>query len=286
MAADISIQIMSYRVALPRCGSDFLNACNKLLHGLPQHRQRKSSQALAANIPQFHATNSQASGSLPRQDTDRSCKKCGKEKSTTATAAKEPVACKGEDSIISHPGLPCQYMGHIVSMPKHQPRLAISSLPKKWKLGEHILGGTWKRRSRSLKLEWWSPTVGAYPTQAKCDWFWIRALGLPLQLWSEKVMKQIGDECGGWLETEEETMLKNHLRWARIKVKGRLEEIPRFVEVADGDTVFSLPIWVEAPARYRKVNGGKLFQREERDKIWKEVDSLAGSLKMKETEYE
>ncbi|KAF3618704.1 hypothetical protein FXO38_33296 [Capsicum annuum] len=213
-------------------------------------RQRKSSQALAANIPQFHATNSQASGSLPRQDTDR----CGKEKSTTATAAKEPVACKGEDSIISHP--------------------------------EHILGGTWKRRSRSLKLEWWSPTVGAYPTQAKCDWFWIRALGLPLQLWSEKVMKQIGDECGGWLETEEETMLKNHLRWARIKVKGRLEEIPRFVEVADGDTVFSLPIWVEAPARYRKVNGGKLFQREERDKIWKEVDSLAGSLKMKETEYE
>ncbi|PHU25136.1 hypothetical protein BC332_03468 [Capsicum chinense] len=119
-------------------------------------------------------------------------------------------------------------------------------------IAEHILGGSWKRRDRSLKLEWWSPTVGAYPTQAKFDWFWIRALGLPLQLWSEKVMKQIGDECGGWLETEEETMLKNHLRWARIK----------------------------APARYRKVNGGKLVQREERDKIWKEA------LKMKETKYE
>lgn len=56
------------------------------------------------------------------------------------------------------------------------------------------------------------------------------------------------------METEEETLLKNRMRWACIKVKGPLKEIPRFVEVTDGDIVFSLPIWVEALARYRMVN--------------------------------
>lgn len=154
------------------------------------------------------------------------------------------------------------------------------------KIAEHILGGEWKRQGKSLKLEWWSPTTGAYSFHAKFHWFWIRALGLPLQLWSEKVMKKIGDQCGGWLETEEETLLKNHMRWARIKVKGPLEEIPRFIEIVDGDIVFSLPIWVEAPARYKMVNEYKLDHRDERDKSRKKVDSLFGSLKEKETEYE
>ncbi|KAG5624591.1 hypothetical protein H5410_009809 [Solanum commersonii] len=32
-------------------------------------------------------------------------------------------------------------------------------------------------------------------------------------------MKEIGKKCRGWLKTEEETELKNHLRWARIKGK-------------------------------------------------------------------
>ncbi|WMV45908.1 hypothetical protein MTR67_039293 [Solanum verrucosum] len=41
-----------------------------------------------------------------------------------------------------------------------------------------------------------------------------------LHLWSEKVMKEIGEKCGGWIENKEETELKNYLRWARILVKG------------------------------------------------------------------
>ncbi|PHU07654.1 hypothetical protein BC332_24143 [Capsicum chinense] len=45
----------------------------------------------------------------------------------------------------------------------------------------------------------------------------FRVLGLPLQLWNSDTMKKIGDECGGWLENEEETELRNHLRWARIR---------------------------------------------------------------------
>lgn len=52
------------------------------------------------------------------------------------------------------------------------------------------------------------------------------------------------------------------MRWACIKVKEPLEEIPRFVEIADGDIVFLLPIWVEAPARYKMVNECRLDRQD------------------------
>lgn len=114
---------------------------------------------------------------------------------------------------------------------------------------ESVLAGRWKRNNHYMELEWWSPT--AIPMQKSFDWFWVRILGLPLHLWSEEVMKDIGDQCGGWLETDEETQLRNHLSWARIRVKGPLKEIPTVVEVNDGDLTFALPVWCEAPARYR-----------------------------------
>lgn len=41
-----------------------------------------------------------------------------------------------------------------------------------------------------------------------------------MSLWSQKIFREIGDQCGGFIETEEETCLKNYLQWARIKVKG------------------------------------------------------------------
>uniref|UniRef100_A0A0V0IKX8 Putative ovule protein n=1 Tax=Solanum chacoense TaxID=4108 RepID=A0A0V0IKX8_SOLCH len=73
---------------------------------------------------------------------------------------------------------------------------------------QHILLGNWKRQGKQLVLDWWSPTSGAYPAHTTFQWFWIRVLGLPLQLWSENIMKEIGDQCGGWLATEEETTIK------------------------------------------------------------------------------
>lgn len=58
--------------------------------------------------------------------------------------------------------------------------------------------------------------------------------------------------CGGWLETEEETELKNHLRWAQIKAKGLLEKIPTTVVVEDGEWTFTLLIWCETPVKFRR----------------------------------
>lgn len=44
-------------------------------------------------------------------------------------------------------------------------------------------------------------------------------------------MVEIGKKCSGWIETEEETTTKNHMKWASIKVKGPPEIIPRSVEL-------------------------------------------------------
>ncbi|KAH0639966.1 hypothetical protein KY290_037250 [Solanum tuberosum] len=127
---------------------------------------------------------------------------------------------------------------------------------------EHILLGDWRRRNHPLLLEWWKPTAGAFHADTIFDWFWVWILGLPLQLWNDKVMKQIRDLCGGWLETEEETQLKNHLRWARLRVMGpRGEKIPSSIEISDRDLIFTLPVWIDAPVRYRKKEEDGLMDR-------------------------
>ncbi|KAF3642557.1 hypothetical protein FXO37_22455 [Capsicum annuum] len=108
------------------------------------------------------------------------------------------------------------------------------------------------KQGKSLELDWWSPLSGTYPAEQKFAWSWIRVLGLPLHLWSANTMNKLGDKCGGWIETEEETSLKNHLRWARLKVKGTFNDIQKEIEISDGDLIFSLPVWVEAPIRFRR----------------------------------
>lgn len=80
-----------------------------------------------------------------------------------------------------------------------------------------------------LHLEWWSPTAGCCTKREGATW--IRAVGLPLYLWTKKMFKDIGDQCGGWLETEEETSLRNHLKWARLKIKGDGGDIPNKVKI-------------------------------------------------------
>lgn len=65
-------------------------------------------------------------------------------------------------------------------------------------------------------------------------------------------MKEIVDYCDGWIETEEEPTLKNHLRRARIKVKGLPDSIPRTVEIEHEGYYYTLPLWVEIPARVRQ----------------------------------
>ncbi|KAG5619929.1 hypothetical protein H5410_005147 [Solanum commersonii] len=112
---------------------------------------------------------------------------------------------------------------------------------------EHVLLGQWTWKKMKLELEWWKPTTGCWPTEVRRDWVWIRLLGLPMNLWSQKVFKEIGNLCGGYIEMEKETSLKNHLHWARIKVKGDGKRIPREVEITCNDFTYTISVWREAP---------------------------------------
>ncbi|KAH0678730.1 hypothetical protein KY284_019815 [Solanum tuberosum] len=103
---------------------------------------------------------------------------------------------------------------------------------------ENVLAWRWSRSNHLLELEWWTPTTGAIQAQQQFDWFWVQILGLPLHLWTDKVIKGMMDQCDGWIEAKEETQLKNHMRWSRIRVKGPLKEIPAYVEVSDGEFNF------------------------------------------------
>ncbi|KAG5605501.1 hypothetical protein H5410_026993 [Solanum commersonii] len=78
--------------------------------------------------------------------------------------------------------------------------------------------------------------------------------GLTLYLWSN-ALKKVSERCNGWFEIEEETELKNHLRWAHVRVKGPLKTIPATVDIANRNLIFLLPIWLEAPIRSDVCSG-------------------------------
>lgn len=85
-------------------------------------------------------------------------------------------------------------------------------------VAEHVLRGEWFWKRHKFKLQWWSPMAGTVPAVEEVYHTWIRLVGLPLHLWSQKVFAAVGDYCGGRIQTEEETELRNHLKWARLKV--------------------------------------------------------------------
>lgn len=96
---------------------------------------------------------------------------------------------------------------------------------------DHIVKRDWLWKSHKLCLKWWSPTSGAISNSENLEQIWIKMVGLPLHLWSQRIFKEVGDLCGGWLQTVEETKLRNHLKWARIKVKGDGDSIPKTVDL-------------------------------------------------------
>jgi len=60
------------------------------------------------------------------------------------------------------------------------------------------------------------------------------------------MFKAIGNQCRGWLETEEETSLKNHLKWVRMRTKGFGKEVPKEVKIVNNGLTFLIPIWSES----------------------------------------
>lgn len=95
--------------------------------------------------------------------------------------------------------------------------------------------------------------MGCWPAEEVRDWVWIQALGSTTVSVVKEIFKKINDLSGGFIKTQEETSLKNHLHWARIKVKGDGGKVLREIEVTDGGFVYTIPIWCEIPVTVKKV---------------------------------
>ncbi|KAF3665114.1 hypothetical protein FXO37_11169 [Capsicum annuum] len=57
--------------------------------------------------------------------------------------------------------------------------------------------------------------------------------------------------------TEEETQLRNHLKWARILVRGNGDTIPKTINIEHEGINFSIQIWCELSARFSPSEGSK-----------------------------
>lgn len=115
---------------------------------------------------------------------------------------------------------------------------------------EHVLRGRWLWKNQGVRLQWWSPTVGAVQSWVSINQSWIRLVGLPLHLWSQNVFKAVGDLCGGWVKEEEETELRNHLKWARILVKPNGTSILKEEKIEFEGIEYTIQVWDEMPTRF------------------------------------
>ncbi|XP_040361661.1 uncharacterized protein LOC121049149 [Rosa chinensis] len=79
---------------------------------------------------------------------------------------------------------------------------------------------------------------------------WIAVKGLPLQWWSQKYFKQIGDTCGGLLEVDNRTEGFKHLFEARIRVReNEIGFLPELVKLTEGNQSHIVRIQSILPAR-------------------------------------
>uniref|UniRef100_A0A5B7BKB9 DUF4283 domain-containing protein n=1 Tax=Davidia involucrata TaxID=16924 RepID=A0A5B7BKB9_DAVIN len=71
---------------------------------------------------------------------------------------------------------------------------------------------------------------------------WVRFMGLPAFLWYNNIFKALGNHCGGYVETATKTKSRDHLRWARVKVRVSANPIPSSMKIKMGSWGFEVPV--------------------------------------------
>ena len=113
-----------------------------------------------------------------------------------------------------------------------------------------------KRRfgTNLVHLRTWGEDMGCSSQGNYEEKAWVRVVGLPVHLWSRKIMEKIGDACGGFLAVDEDTDTLVELGWARILVKLEKSEPPNTVEVMVGETRFRMQLWWELSPSWMTVS--------------------------------
>ncbi|GFS31727.1 hypothetical protein Acr_00g0018900 [Actinidia rufa] len=65
----------------------------------------------------------------------------------------------------------------------------------------------------------------------------------------EELFRALGDRCGGYITTAEETLSRDHAEWARICVRGTGSSILATLSIGMGSLVYVCPVWAESGAR-------------------------------------
>ena len=105
----------------------------------------------------------------------------------------------------------------------------------------------------AMFLEWWSPSIDCEGRKEQASEVWIRVVGLPLHLWSEDILKELGDKCGGFVVMDKATIHRKDLRWARILVKNSYSRKPSSVNMLAGARSYELQIWWEIQPKVVEV---------------------------------
>ena len=131
--------------------------------------------------------------------------------------------------------------------------------------------GNRRLQGNTLKLKRWNPSVGCERQEDPCRESWIRVVGLPVHLWTQEMLKKLGDECGGFVVVDEDTAFKSKLLWARILVKTGKKARSSTVNILAGARSYTLQIWWEIQPWIIRVYLGKDLQTS-RGKVTKEED--------------
>ena len=116
-------------------------------------------------------------------------------------------------------------------------------------------------KGEAMELEWWSPSTGCKGRVEEEKEAWLRVLGLPLHLWSEEILKKIGNGCGGYVAMDKETEQRKDLRWARILVKQDMKGKPSSANLLAGARSYELQLWWEFQPRMMEVYPRKRSSR-------------------------
>ena len=113
-----------------------------------------------------------------------------------------------------------------------------------------LMFGRRRFRANLVHLRTWGEYLGCSSQGNSKEKAWVRVVGLPVHLWSRKILEKIGDACGGFLPVDEDTDMLAELCWARVLVKLGKFEPSNTIEVMVGGTRFWIQLWWElSPSR-------------------------------------
>ena len=113
--------------------------------------------------------------------------------------------------------------------------------------GSRLMGGA------HLGLDLWNPKTGCRVKEEMEQVAWVKISGLPISLWSPRILKKIGEECGGFVDMDERTRSMGEIQWARILVKTKGDFRPSLLEIEVEDEVYTVALWWEIRPVVRRL---------------------------------